>query len=64
MATKAVKVTLPMVLAAIEEDNNLGFCLACGAEASGVEPDAREYECEECGERKVYGAEELLFMLA
>jgi hypothetical protein len=64
MATKAVKVTLPMVLAAIEEDNNLGFCLVCGAEASGVEPDAREYQCEGCGQRKVYGAEELLFMLA
>lgn len=37
-----------------------GFCLACGAEASGVEPDARRYECEACGERQVYGVEELL----
>lgn len=37
-----------------------GFCLACGAEASGVEPDARRYECESCGERQVYGVEELL----
>jgi len=26
--------------------------------------DAREYECEHCGERAVYGAEELLFMIA
>jgi len=24
-----------------------------------VEPDAREYECELCGESQVYGAEEL-----
>ncbi|MBW4025669.1 MAG: hypothetical protein HIU92_21585 [Proteobacteria bacterium] len=27
-----------------------GFCIRCGAEAEGVEPDAREYECESCGE--------------
>ncbi len=56
------KVTLQQVLAAIEADDNLGFCLACGAEAYCVEPDAREYECESCGENKVYGAEELLLM--
>jgi len=41
-----------------------GFCLKCGAEAEGVEPDARAYECEACGEKAVYGAEELLFMVA
>ena len=38
---------------------NVGFCLACGEEASGCEPDARGYECECCGEHKVYGAEEI-----
>ena len=43
------------------EDNG-GFCLACGAEAFGVEPDARKYRCEECDERAVYGAEELVIM--
>lgn len=37
-----------------------GFCIACGHEHGGVEPDARKYPCESCGERKVYGAEELL----
>jgi hypothetical protein len=58
------KVTLERVMEAIEQDDSLGFCLGCGAEASGCEPDAREYKCEECGQRKVYGAEELLFMLA
>jgi hypothetical protein len=56
------KVTLQQVLAAIDADDNLGFCLACGAEAYCVEPDARRYECESCGEHKVYGAEELLLM--
>lgn len=41
--------------------DNPGFCIACGLEAEGVEPDARKYECESCGERAVYGAEELMF---
>ena len=40
--------------------DNPGFCIACGEEADGCEPDARGYECEACGENKVYGAEELL----
>lgn len=44
--------------------DNPGFCLACGEEAEGVEPDAARYECESCGERKVYGAEYLLFAVA
>jgi predicted RNA-binding Zn-ribbon protein involved in translation (DUF1610 family) len=56
------KITLNQVIAAIEADDNLGFCIACGAEAYCVEPDAREYECESCGEHKVYGAEECLIM--
>lgn len=40
--------------------DNPGFCIACGADADGCEPDAREYECEACGEAAVYGADELL----
>jgi hypothetical protein len=40
--------------------SNPGFCLACGVEVEGVEPDARRYLCEACGCRQVYGAEELL----
>jgi hypothetical protein len=43
-------------------DGTIGFCIACGCEASGVEPDARGYHCEACGEDKVYGAEEILIM--
>lgn len=39
--------------------DNPGFCLACGAEADGVEPDARGYRCESCGERRVHGAEDI-----
>ena len=52
--------TLEEVLSAAERDDNEGFCVSCGAGAYGVEPDAREYECEECGARTVYGADQLL----
>ena len=40
--------------------DNPGFCIFCGEEVEGVEPDAQEYHCECCGEPGVYGAEELL----
>lgn len=40
--------------------DNPGFCLICGAEADGCEPDARNYKCEHCGENMVYGASEIL----
>jgi hypothetical protein len=47
----------------IHADNeSMGYCLACGKEAYGVEPDAQRYSCESCGEEKVYGASELLVM--
>lgn len=58
------KPSLEDVLEAVEADDNSGFCLACGEQAYGVEPDAREYECESCGEAQVCGAEECLIMLA
>ena len=50
------------ILAAVENDESAGFCLACGGECDGVEPDARKYKCEDCGAHKVYGAEELMIM--
>ena len=60
-------ITIERVLQAAEKSiygtENPGFCAACGADADGVEPDARAYECEECGENAVYGAEELLLYL-
>ena len=58
------KVTLEQIMAAVESGDNIGICLACGEEQGGCEPDARKYECESCGERRVYGAEELLIMYA
>lgn len=42
--------------------DNPGFCLACGEEQEGCEPDARGYTCESCDEPAVYGAEEVLMM--
>jgi hypothetical protein len=52
--------TLEEIQEAAEEDS--GFCIACGALRDSCEPDAREYKCEECGARQVYGAEELALM--
>ena len=44
--------------------DNPGFCVACGCEAEGCEPDARRYKCESCGAMAVFGAEELVLHLA
>ena len=40
-----------------------GWCRACGDPAGpGIEPDARNYRCDGCGSRQVFGAEECLLM--
>lgn len=60
-------ITQDRVLEAIERYNqsldNPGFCIACGEDADGVEPDARKYTCECCDEPAVYGAEEILLSM-
>ena len=56
--------SIDAIIAAIQDDDGSGFCFACGEQAWGVEPDARGYDCETCGEAKVYGAEECLLMIA
>ncbi len=43
-------------------DSYGGYCTSCGDEAYGVEPDARSYICDTCGEPSVFGIEELLIM--
>jgi hypothetical protein len=40
-----------------------GFCLACGSDQEGCEPDMKNGKCEACEERKIMGAEDLLIML-
>ena len=42
------------------EEMMIGFCRACGAERESCEPDARNYPCEECGKKQVFGTQELL----
>tara|TARA_R110002020_G_scaffold49476_3_gene140740 strand:- start:94 stop:369 length:276 start_codon:yes stop_codon:yes gene_type:complete len=39
-----------------------GFCTSCGMQQFEVEPDARRYECDDCGHKSVYGAVELVIM--
>lgn len=57
------EIDLDEVMKAVERDDLTGFCLSCGAEQGPVEPDARNYTCEDCGEKQVFGAEELLIMM-
>lgn len=61
------KITCDMVTEACERRlctlDNPGFCNACGEEQEGCEPDMRKGECEHCGKREVYGAEELILYL-
>jgi predicted RNA-binding Zn-ribbon protein involved in translation (DUF1610 family) len=61
-------ITVERVTEAVEREctslDDPGFCLACGAEAEGVEPDAEQYACESCGEAAVYGAAEILVAIA
>lgn len=60
-------ITRERVCEAVEREmfgtDNPGFCLACGEEQEGCEPDAENYECEACGERKVWGAAQVLLLL-
>jgi hypothetical protein len=44
------------------DNESQGYCIECGDEAYGVEPDARKYECESCEKHGVFGASELLMM--
>ena len=57
-----VGLTPDVVIDAIENYEGVGFCLKCGFWQYGCEPDARGYECDECGEKAVYGAEEIMVM--
>jgi hypothetical protein len=61
-------VTVDRVADAVERrltslDSNPGFCTACGDDAQGSKADARRYKCESCGERAVFGADELFLTM-
>ena len=51
-----------LLLELAQANSNEGLCMACNEIADSVEPDARKYECESCGEKQVYGAEAALLM--
>ena len=61
-----MKIPYSQLIEAVKENmyglGNIGFCLSCGEEQDGCEPDAEEYECSNCGLNKVYGAEQVLLM--
>ena len=48
---------------AIFEDNLDGICHSCGFIQYGVEPDASNYKCDNCGKDEVFGIEETIIML-
>lgn len=56
------KPSMGWLTSVVEGDNDLGFCLNCAEEISGVEPDAERDSCPSCYEHKVYGAEQLLLI--
>jgi Zn finger protein HypA/HybF involved in hydrogenase expression len=44
-------------------EDHAGYCTKCeDITHDCCEPDARRYECPECGNKTVYGLEELLIM--
>ena len=59
---KAWEVSEADVQASLIGEESLGICLQCGAIQSGVEPDAENYRCEECGAFAVAGLEQALLM--
>ena len=61
MNTYTIPISVDDIVQAIQSGEYMGFCIACGLEHMEIEPDARRYPCESCGERAVYGAQELLF---
>lgn len=60
-------ITFERVEAAVKEEmfglGNPGFCIECGEDAEGCEPDAMNYMCDFCGQYAVYGAAEVMMNL-
>lgn len=57
-----IKISMKSLTSAMNAKIPAGFCIACGKKHVGVEPDARNYVCNKCGEAKVFGAEEIMLM--
>lgn len=50
-------------LDAAMDDTDDGICHNCGHIQSNVEPDARNYKCENCGDNAVFGIEQTVISL-
>lgn len=50
-------------LDAAMDDTDDGICHNCGHIQSNVEPDARNYKCDECGGYMVFGIEDTVLRL-
>ena len=48
------------VLDAAQNEDYIGFCVACGEERDSCDPDTEGCHCDACGEWAVYGAETLI----
>lgn len=66
MAKKTVKITSKQIrMGTLEQmsEQSMGYCPICRAWTTGCcEPDARQYPCDKCGEKSVFGAEEAVML--
>jgi len=44
------------------DSDSMGVCRACLTPMCECEPDAKKYKCDGCGEKAVYGAQELMML--
>lgn len=56
------RISYRAVFSSYDEMEGVGFCAHCGDHHYNVEADAKQEECESCGENAVYGSEQLLTM--
>jgi predicted RNA-binding Zn-ribbon protein involved in translation (DUF1610 family) len=59
ISSETMKVVETLLATTDFTDCTIGVCVSCNAVLEGVEPDATEYECDQCGKFTVYGLEEL-----
>jgi hypothetical protein len=57
------EIAIAALCSAVECRQMIGYCIACGHQQDGCEPDAIQYACLNCGELCVYGAEELVLRI-
>lgn len=68
MTSKEIIAKLIAEYGSLEEamfgDNLEGICHSCGFIQDGVEPDACNYKCDNCGKDEVFGVEETIIILS